>query len=144
MPRASEGVAHELLATAFSACLFGTLFLSDGVCMTPGEGLSRFMSKSLRGAFVVFSLLAACLAGAGIYSRYFDEPGGAFCRVQHEAAQLRNMKICHWTGVSMEVLTLLRTDVRNTGNPHMILIKYTGGIVYQCFWFDDREFDYWI
>jgi hypothetical protein len=42
----------------------------------------------------------------------------------------------------MEVLQLLRTDVRNTGDPHMILIKYTGGIVYQCFWFDVREFDY--
>jgi hypothetical protein len=100
------------------------------------------MCKLPGTALVVFSLLAACLAAAGIYSRYFDEPGGAFCSVQHKAVQLQTMKICHWTGVSMEVLGLLRTDVRNTGNPHMILIKYTGGIVYQCFWFDDREFDY--
>jgi hypothetical protein len=100
------------------------------------------VSKLLGRALVVFSLLAIWLAATGIYSRYFDEPGGAFCSAQHEAMQLRNMKICHWTGVSMEVLALLRTDVRNAGNPHMILIKYTGGLVYQCFWFDDREFDY--
>jgi uncharacterized protein YodC (DUF2158 family) len=100
------------------------------------------MYKFLRRALIICSLLAACLAGAGIYSRYFDEPGGAFCNVQHEAVQLRNVKICHWTGVSMKVLQLLRTDVRHTGDPHMILIKYTGGIVYQCFWFDEREFDY--
>jgi hypothetical protein len=44
----------------------------------------------------------------------------------------------------MKVLTQRLPDVRYTGDPHMILVKYTGGIVYQCFWFDDREFDYWI
>lgn len=42
----------------------------------------------------------------------------------------------------MEALQLLRTDVRNSGDPHRILIKYTDGIAYQCFWFDMREFDY--
>jgi hypothetical protein len=110
--------------------------------MKSGERLSWFMCNFLRRALIVFSLLAACFAGVGIYSRYFDEPGGAFCGVQHEAVQLQNMKICHWTGVSMEVLQLLRTDVRNTGDPHRVLIKYTDGIVYQCFWFDVREFDY--
>jgi hypothetical protein len=91
---------------------------------------------------LVCSFLAACLVGAGIYSRYFDDAGGALCGVQHEAIQLRNVKICHWTGVSMEVLTLLRTDVRHTGDPHKILIKYTDNVAYQCFWFDAREFDY--
>jgi hypothetical protein len=100
------------------------------------------MYKFLRRALIVFSLLAACLTGAGMYSRYFDEAGGMFCPVLHEAVQLRNMKICHWNGVSMEELQLLRTDVRNSGDPHKVLIKYTGGTVYQCFWFDEREFDY--
>jgi hypothetical protein len=103
-----------------------------------------FMSKLIRTALIVFSFLAACLASAGIYNRYFDEPGGAFCGVQHEAVRLQNVKICHWSGVSMKVLTQRLTDVRYTGDPHMVLIKYTGGIVYQCFWFDEREFDYWI
>ncbi len=44
--------------------------------------------------------------------------------------------------MSWEVLTLLRTDVRHTGDTSKILIKYTSGIFYQCFWFDDRVFDY--
>lgn len=44
----------------------------------------------------------------------------------------------------MKVMQLLRTDVRHTGDPNMTLIKYSSGIVYQCFWFDEREFDYWI
>ncbi|MBR0756576.1 hypothetical protein JQ604_30730 [Bradyrhizobium jicamae] len=79
-----------------------------------------------------------------MYSRYFDEPGGAFCGVQHEAVQLQNVRICNWTGMSFPVLNLLRTDLRHTGDSSKILIKYTSGIVYQCFWFDDREFDYWI
>jgi len=102
------------------------------------------MYKSLRRTLIVLSLLAACLAGAGIYSRYFDEPGGALCGVQHEPVQLQSVKICNWSGMSWEVLNLLRTDVRHTGDTSKILIKYTSGIVYQCFWFDDREFDYWI
>ena len=102
------------------------------------------MHKSLRRTLIVLLLLAACLAGVGIYSRFFDEPGGALCGVQHEAVQVRNVKICHWTGVSMKVMELLRTDVRHTGDPHMVLIKYTGGFVLKCFWFDDRKFDYWI
>ena len=102
------------------------------------------MHKSLRRTLIVLLLLAACLAGAGIYSRFFDEPGGVLCGVQHEAVQLRNVKICHWSGVSMKAMELLRTDVRHTGDPHMVLIKYTGGFVLQCFWFDDRKFDYWI
>jgi len=92
-------------------------------------------------------LLASCGMSrrrCNIYSRYFDEPGGAFCGVEHEAVQLQNVKICHWTGMSFEVLALLRTDVRHTGDTSKVLIKYTSGIVYQCFWFDDREFDYWI
>jgi hypothetical protein len=33
-------------------------------------------------------------------------------------------------------------DPRHLGYPNMILIKYTDGFVYQCFWFDSREFDY--
>jgi|SRR5450756_2109568 len=102
------------------------------------------MSKMLRRTLIGFSLLAACLAGFAIHSRYFDEAGGAFCEVVHEAVQLRNEKICRWTGVSLELLTLLRTDVRNSADPHRILIKYSDGIVYQCFWFDVREFDYLI
>ena len=40
------------------------------------EGLPRPMYKWLRSTLIVFALLAACLAGGGIYSRYFDEPGG--------------------------------------------------------------------
>ncbi|MFH1343582.1 MAG: hypothetical protein ABIL01_20615 [Pseudomonadota bacterium] len=102
------------------------------------------MYKLLRRALIVFSLLAGCFAAFGLYSRYFDEPGGAFCPVQHEAVRLHNVKICHWSGVSMKVMQLLRTDVRHTGDPNMTLIKYSSGIVYQCFWFDEREFDYWI
>lgn len=35
-------------------------------------------------------------------------------------------------------------DPRHIGNDSMILIKYTDGFVYRCFWFNDREFDYWI
>lgn len=100
------------------------------------------MSRFLRIALTAFLLVAACLAGAAAYSRYLDPPGGAFCGVLHEPVQLRNVKICHWTGVSLRVLTLLRTDVRHTGDPAKILIKYTSGIFYQCFWFDDRVFDY--
>jgi hypothetical protein len=95
------------------------------------------MPKLLRKAFIVFSLLAVCLVGAGIYNRYFDESGGQFCSLRHEAVQLRNMKICDWTGVDLEV-----RDLRYSGYPGMILIKYTDGFVYQCFWFDNREFDY--
>ena len=33
-------------------------------------------------------------------------------------------------------------DLRHLGNESMILIKYTDGFVYRCFWFNDREFDY--
>lgn len=35
--------------------------------------------------------------------------------------------------MSWEVLTLLRTDVRHTGDTSKILIKYTSGMFYQCF-----------
>ena len=93
---------------------------------------------------MVFSLLATCLAGVGIYNRYFDAAGGALCPLQHEPVQIRKTKICHWNGYSMEVITHRLPDVRYTGDRHMFLIKYTGGIAYQCFWFDQREFDYWI
>jgi hypothetical protein len=95
------------------------------------------MHKLLRRAFIAVSLLAACLAGAGIYNRFFDEAGGAFCPVLHEAVQLRNMKICRRTGMDLDVF-----DLRHLGNESMILIKYTDGFVYRCFWFNDREFDY--
>jgi len=95
------------------------------------------MSKLLRRAFIVFSLLAACLAGLGIYNRYFDESGGVFCAEQHEAVELRNLKICRRNGMDLDVF-----DPRHIGNESMILIKYTDGFVYRCFWFNDREFDY--
>jgi hypothetical protein len=95
------------------------------------------MYKLLRRALIVFSLVTASLAGAATYNRYFDDSGGVFCSVRHEAVQLRNMKICKRSGVDLDVF-----DPRHLGYPNMILVKYTDGFAYQCFWFDSREFDY--
>jgi hypothetical protein len=33
-------------------------------------------------------------------------------------------------------------DPRHIGRPSMVLIKYREGILYECFWFDSRKFNY--
>lgn len=116
-------------------CYFGSRPVSR-------ERSTQVMNKVLRSGLIVASVLAASLAGAGIYNRYFDELGGALCPIQHEAIQLQKVKICDWTGVSIKVMTALLVDVRHAADPHMVLIKHKSGVVYQCFWFDVREFDY--
>jgi len=91
----------------------------------------------IRGALLGFLAAATCVAGFAIYNRYFDDSGGTFCGTRDTEIVLSNKKMCISSGVDNDVF-----DPRHIGRPNMILIKYREGILYDCFWFDSRKFNY--
>jgi hypothetical protein len=86
--------------------------------------------------FGVFAAVTA-LAALAVYNRYFDESGGMFCETRDTEIDMPNKQICIYTGVDLDVI-----DPRYSGALSMILIKYREGLLYDCFWFDDRAFTY--
>jgi hypothetical protein len=91
----------------------------------------------IRSVLLGLLATATCVAGFAIYNRYFDGSGGTLCEQRDAEIALSNKQMCISSGIDIDVF-----DPRHIGRPNMILIKYREGILYECFWFDSRRFNY--